>query len=142
MIADLPLTVRYALAACVCLARCNPTRRPARAIAEETGVPPAFLAKILRQLASEDIIDGERGHRGGYRLARPATEIVIADVVEAVDPIGAGSSVCSMGDRRCNHETPCPMHELWSVATAPIKQLSRTVTLERLAQISAGYPHS
>ena len=138
MIADLPLTVRYALAACVCLARCHPTRRPARSIAEETGVPPAFLAKILRQLASEGLIDGERGHRGGYRLARPPTQVVLADVMEAVDPGDGATSVCSMGDRRCDGLEPCAMHELWSVATAPIKQLSCSVSLQRLAQISDG----
>ncbi len=138
MIADLPLTVRYALAACVCMARSDGTRKPAKDIAAETGIPPAFLAKILRQLASRELIDGERGHRGGYKLARPASEIVLAQVVEAVDPTSTGSSVCSMGDRECDKDDPCPMHELWSVATAPLKQLSQTVTLERLARISQG----
>lgn len=137
MIAELPLTVRYAIAACVCLARHAEERKPARAIAESTGIPPAFLAKILRQLASGSIIDGERGHGGGYRLARPADEIVLADVIEALDG-GETSSVCAMGDRECSSEKPCPLHELWSLATAPINQLARTVTLSRLARVANG----
>lgn len=138
MITDLPLTVRYAVAACVCMARHEGTRRPAREIAQDTGIPPAFLAKILRQLAAEELVDGERGHRGGYCLARPAHEILLADVVEAVDPTQVGrNNICAMGDRPCSSDNPCPLHELWSVATAPIKQLTRTVTLERLARLSA-----
>lgn len=135
MIAELPLTVRYAIAACVCMARHGNARRPARAIAEATGIPPAFLAKILRQLAAAELIEGERGHGGGYRLARSPDEIVLADVVSALDG-HSGSNVCPMGDRACSSDDPCPLHELWSLATAPINQLAQTVTLGRLAKIS------
>ncbi len=136
MITALPLTVRYALAACVCLARHEGTRMTSRAIAESTGIPPAFLAKVLRQLGKADLIEGERGHHGGYRLVRPPEEVVLADVVDAVDGGPAGSSVCAMGDRECNEKKPCAMHELWAVATAPVTQLASSVTLERLARIS------
>ncbi len=136
MIAELPLTLRYALAATVCLARHGTDRRPARSIATETGVPPAFLAKILRQLAQQGIIEGERGHGGGYRLARSADEIVLADIVAAVEGLQRGSEVCSMGDRACDGNDPCPLHELWAVATAPLNQLAMTVTVGRLARVS------
>ncbi len=136
MIAELPLTLRYAIAATVCLARHGTERRPARSIASETGVPPAFLAKILRQLAQRGVIEGERGHGGGYRLARPADEIVLADIVAAVEGLQRGSEVCSMGDRACDSSDPCPLHELWAVATAPLNQLALTVSVGRLARVS------
>jgi len=134
VITDLPLTVRYALAASICLARHSGPRRSARTIAKTTGIPPAFLAKILRSLARAGLIEGERGHHGGYRLARASSEITLADVIAAVDPQSVGGNFCAMGDRACDPDEPCPMHELWSVATAPIDQLIHMVTLDRLAR--------
>jgi Rrf2 family transcriptional regulator, cysteine metabolism repressor len=133
MITELPLTVRYALAAAVCLARQDGQRLSARSVAEKTGIPPAFLAKILRELARAGLIDGERGHHGGYRLARPADEVMLGEVVAAVDPSSdLASNVCCMGDRLCDSDQPCAMHSLWSVATAPLRQLVLTVSLARL----------
>ena len=136
MITALPLTVRYALAACVCLARHDGTRMTSKAIAEATGIPPAFLAKVLRQLGRAQLIEGERGHHGGYCLVRAPEEVVLADVVDAVDGGPDRSSVCAMGDRECDEARPCAMHELWVVATSPVTQLAQSVTLARLASIS------
>lgn len=136
MIAELPLTLRYALAATVCLARHADERQPARAIAAETGVPAAFLAKILRQLAKSGIIEGERGHGGGYRLARSPDELVLADIVRGVEGMQGRTEVCSMGDRPCNPDDPCALHELWTAATGPLTELAATVTVGRLARIS------
>jgi Rrf2 family protein len=48
-------------------------------------LPAPYLAKALQQLARAGIIDAVPGRRGGYRLARPAEEITLLDIVEAVD---------------------------------------------------------
>ena len=135
MVAELPLTARYALNASVCLARQQPEeRRSAKELATETGIPAAFLSKILAQLARAGLVDGERGHHGGYRLARPSSRITMIDVIRAVDPDWTDGAVCAMGDRTCGGSNPCALHELWALATAPMNHLANTVTLERLAQ--------
>ena len=58
---------------------------PAAKLAEFHGVPPAYLAKHLQALARAGIVESAQGPKGGYRLARPATDVSLLDVVLAVD---------------------------------------------------------
>jgi len=58
---------------------------PAGRLAEFHGIPAAYLAKILQSLSSAGVIEAVPGRRGGYRLARPAADITLLDVVLAVD---------------------------------------------------------
>lgn len=58
---------------------------PAARLAEFHGIPAAYLAKILQSLSSAGVIEAVPGRRGGYRLARPAADITLLDVVLAVD---------------------------------------------------------
>jgi Rrf2 family protein len=54
-------------------------------LAEYHGVPAPYLAKALQALASAGLVSSQTGRRGGYRLARPADEITLLDVVFAVE---------------------------------------------------------
>lgn len=56
-------------------------------LAEVTHVPMNYLAKVLQSLAKSDLITGRRGVGGGYRLARPASEITMLDVINSINPI-------------------------------------------------------
>ena len=58
---------------------------PAAKLAEYHGVPAAYLAKHLQALARAGVLETVKGPRGGYRLARPAADITLLDVVEAID---------------------------------------------------------
>jgi Rrf2 family protein len=62
-------------------------------LATHFGVPPAYLAKQLQTLVRAGILTATPGPRGGFRLARPAAEITLLDVVAAVDG-GASPYVC------------------------------------------------
>src|ERR1035438_1047102 len=53
-------------------------------ISEAEGVSPAYAAKILRALRKGGFVKAARGKEGGYTLARPAAEIVIGDVMDAL----------------------------------------------------------
>jgi|SRR5579863_9737002 len=57
----------------------------ASALAEGTRLPRATVAKLLKALAHADIVSGARGAAGGYRLARNARSISVAEVVAAID---------------------------------------------------------
>src|SRR5438445_11170537 len=57
----------------------------AKAIADRQGIPPRFLEHILSALKHAGIVDSERGAHGGYRLAKPASEIRLGDVLQALD---------------------------------------------------------
>lgn len=54
-------------------------------LAAKLGLPGAFTAKVMTQLARADVLRSDRGPRGGYRLARAAGEISLLEIVEAVD---------------------------------------------------------
>jgi Rrf2 family protein len=78
--------VEWGVHACVVLAVLPPDAAlPAARIAEYHGVPSAYLAKHLQALARAGVLETVKGPRGGYRLARPAPEISVLDVVEAID---------------------------------------------------------
>lgn len=54
-------------------------------LAEHYGVPAAYLAKQLQALTRAGLLAATTGPRGGFRLARPASDITLLDIVEAVD---------------------------------------------------------
>jgi Rrf2 family protein len=54
-------------------------------IAQEQGIPELFLLKVLHPLVSARVLQSIKGPNGGYRLARPAADISLLEVVEAVD---------------------------------------------------------
>src|SRR4029079_4501371 len=72
----------------------------AREIAEHYDIPIELLAKILQRLARRGLLTSHQGTRGGYSLARPATVISVADVIQAVDgPLTV--TACSVHDQDC-----------------------------------------
>lgn len=104
----------YALRAMMFLARLAPNQRAATSqIAEEQQIPPSFLAKIISQLSIAGFIHTSRGARGGVTLARPAAEISILEVVEAIDgPISVNE--CTLSSAGCPFiKANCPLHDIW-----------------------------
>lgn len=81
----LTMKAKYALRALCTLAQADPERLMARRIALEAVVPEKFLEAILVELRNAGMIESKRGMAGGHRLARPATEITIGDIVRTID---------------------------------------------------------
>jgi Rrf2 family protein len=78
--------VEWGLHCCTVLALVPPDAAlPAARLAEFHGVPAAYLAKHLQALARAGLVESLAGAKGGYRLARPAAEITLLDVVQAVE---------------------------------------------------------
>jgi Rrf2 family protein len=77
----------YACLALLALARLGPEDPPARLreISEEHGIPERYLVQILLQLKGAGLVQSTRGASGGYRLARPADRISLAEVLTAID---------------------------------------------------------
>ena len=85
------------------------------AIAKAQDVPPRFLAKIFQALAKAGVVKSHRGAKGGFSLARPASEITIKDVIEAIEgPIYL--NVCLVGHGECSRDKICPVHAVWEEA--------------------------
>lgn len=77
--------VDYALRALLELAAAPPGPVKGERLATAQGIPPKFLESILTELRRAEIIATQRGVEGGYRLARPADEISVADVIRALE---------------------------------------------------------
>ncbi len=84
-----------------------------RDIAEAAEIPKPYLSKLVHQLAARGLIYTRRGYKGGVTLARPAAEITLVEIVEAVGghPI---KYPCVLGLSECSEERACPLHEFWS----------------------------
>lgn len=106
---------------------------PVREISSALHVSHAFLAKILQQLVSENILVSLRGPSGGVKLAKPASRIVLNDIVIAIDGRKVFHS-CALGLPGCGEQAPCPMHEAWSAIRSGFCNMLETTTLADLAR--------
>jgi len=103
----------YALRAAKYLAGLDPKQKTSTAdIAKFMHIPPTFLAKILSQLVLAGVIRSERGAHGGVALAKPATEVSVLEVVEAIDG-KITLSECTENEHFCPFSPECKLHEMW-----------------------------
>ncbi|MFN9994195.1 MAG: RrF2 family transcriptional regulator [Phycisphaerales bacterium] len=111
-------TTEYALRSMAALALFPEALVPTSMIAERTKVPSNYLAKVLQQLANAGLITGRRGVGGGYKLARPASEINILDIIRAVGRLQR-ITTCPLG--LSNHgPNLCPLHRRMDEAAASL----------------------
>jgi FeS assembly SUF system regulator len=81
-------------------------------LAERARLEPTTVAKVLKPLAHAGLVEGFRGASGGYRLARPAHEIALIAIVEAIEgPLGM--TECSGEHSTCEHEAHCGVQTHW-----------------------------
>lgn len=112
---------------------------PLAEIAEHDGLPLAYLEHLVARLRKAGLVDSRRGSRGGYLLARPASEITMAEVVEALEgsiaPIEC-ISLAADGSVKCSRESDpghvCPTKLLWSRVRGSIVSTLRETTLADL----------
>ena len=97
-----------------------------------TNLPRDFLAKIFQKLVRAKLLTSAKGRGGGFALARPAHQITLLNIVEAIEgpqPLDG----CVVGLERCNDEMPCPQHDLYKPIRQRIKDYMTTTTLADLA---------
>ena len=109
----------------------------ARAIGDIFPVPRRLLAEALKVLQASGLLEATRGARGGYRLARPAAEISLGEVVAALEGAPTLTSCAGLGaassDGGCEVEPVCPIRSPLSRLRAGIWNLLEGVSLQALA---------
>lgn len=106
----------------------------AEAVADAQQIPLRFLLSILNELRHAGIVDSRRGAEGGYRLAKPAYAIAIADVIRAID----GPLANVAGTRPDALEltgSAVPLREVWVSLRSSIREVLEHVTV---ADVVAG----
>jgi len=117
----------------LCLAREPDKRFPVYELAEHSGAPYHFLAKICQRLTQAGILESYTGPNGGITLAAPPAATTVLAVVEALDGLD-GFRRCVLGLAACDERSPCPLHEQW----APIKRgIERMFARKSLADLAA-----
>lgn len=105
----------------------------AREIAQSRDIPPAYLAKVLQMLARARLVRSHQGITGGFLLARPAHEIAVREIVEAIDgPILQNS--CLLHECPDCTEATCPVYAVWSRAQAALTTVLEDITVDQLAR--------
>ena len=103
----------------------------AAAVAAETRLPRATVAKLLKALAHAGLVTATRGPSGGYRLARVAKAISVAEVIAAIDG-DIGLTQCSVHAPECARTTYCPTRPHWAAINRAVGEALAAVTLDAM----------
>ena len=100
-------------------------------ISEVLKIPREFISKILQSLRDSGITRSTKGKSGGFCLAKPASEIKLIDIVEAIDGLEIFNS-CVLGFPECSPVTPCPVHDSWGALRDQAFEMLSNETLDKL----------
>ena len=111
-------------------------------LAAHTQLNQPTIAKLAKALVKAGVIVAERGVNGGYRLARPATQINAAEVIEAIEgPIALTACVEGV-EEPCETRHGCFMSGHWNEVNSSIREALEKVTLDRLFNPLTMFPDS
>jgi Rrf2 family protein len=135
---------KYALRALSVLALSDGNPVQARRLAEEAKVPAKFLEAILVELRDAGVVESRRGTIGGHRLARPAEQLMVGDVVRIIDgpiaPIRCASVTAYQPCADCIDPATCALRDLMGDVREAMSGVIDHRSLLELAQASAAKP--
>lgn len=104
-------------------------------ISQAEGISVPYVAKILRSLREGGLITSERGASGGYRVARPADQIVVSEVLSVLGSRLFTGEFCEKfagNEDQCMHSINCSIRSLWRAVQRVVDQLLSKTTLKDL----------
>jgi Rrf2 family protein len=123
-------TVEYALRAVVTLANAEGRPMVTADIAKATEVPMGYLYKVLQQLGRNDLVQSQRGSKGGFTLRRNPQDLTLLEVINAVDPLKRIQR-CPM-DQVQEVDVLCALHKRIDDAMAALERAFAETTVEEL----------
>lgn len=134
-LADYAVVMMAAVARHPCGARLSATL-----LATETGIPLPTAQKLTGRLAAAGLLATARGTGGGFRLARPAAAISLADIVEAVEGPIAMTNCIDAERHLCALESGCQVRPHMGLVNDALRGALAGVSLVSLAERSGGMP--
>jgi FeS assembly SUF system regulator len=108
-------------------------------VAASTGIAQPTVRKLLKALGKADLVISTRGSQGGYRLARDATQISAADVIDALEgPVSI--TECSSDHSLCGFESICAVGGAWQRINVAIRKALTDVSLADLLRTNMPVP--
>jgi Rrf2 family protein len=128
---QVPAKADYALRALLSLATTDHSMS-ADQLAHEQGIPPKFLGSILTDLRRGGLVISQRGSEGGFRLARPATEISVAEVLRVIG--GPLAGVRGMRPETLHYEGAAEhLKEVWVAVRGSLREVLEHTSLDDVA---------
>ena len=125
----------YATVILAAMAQAPELLQTAAALAEQTRLSLPTVSKLLKQLQRSGLVASTRGLRGGYQLARPATEISAGDILDALEgPVALTD--CASGHGNCGLERTCHVGHAWQRLNLTIRRSLHEVSLAQLAGLA------
>ncbi len=115
----------------------DPSRvQTAASLAGQTHIAPPTVSKLLKQLQRAGLVSSTRGLHGGYQLARPATQISAAAILDALEgPVALTD--CAAGHGVCDIEGTCRVGRAWQRLNLAIRRALYDVSLAQLAGLES-----
>lgn len=105
-----------------------------------TAIPVPTVAKLMNHLARAGLLVSHRGVAGGFALARPAAEISLADIVEAIDGPIALTHCCTDHRETCELLSHCAVRIHWEPVNRAVREALTRVSLATLAGVAEEVP--
>ena len=105
---------------------------PLSAIAERQQLSVAYLEQLFLKLRRAGLVESERGRAGGYRLSRPATDIMVEQIMTAVEEDTRMTRCAGEGEAGCLGEGKCLTHNLWHALGEHIRTFLSNVSLREV----------
>jgi Rrf2 family protein len=102
-------------------------------ISENQNIPKHFLSKILQKLVKNGLLNSMKGPTGGFYLSKKPDEIVLIDVIGAIDGMDVFNK-CGIGFKKCDDNHPCPIHHEYKGVRNNIRELFENKTLLDLSE--------
>ena len=123
----------YALQAVLYLAlKPSGEKTSIKELTQHLELPYHFAAKILQALSRKGLLVSHKGSLGGFALGKPAEEITLFHIIEAVDGVGFLKG-CILGFPECDEQHQCALHEKWGGMREELRTLLTTKSILELA---------
>lgn len=97
-------------------------------IADHLGIRPAYLTKILQELAKVGVLESSTGPEGGFSLPEENADLPLIRIYEFLEN-KALLHECVLGWKPCNSLNPCPLHQIWNDSKAEIIKKLEKITV-------------
>ncbi|MDF1882736.1 Rrf2 family transcriptional regulator [Sulfurimonas sp. SAG-AH-194-C21] len=124
-------TTQYAIRMLNYMANSHKSLHRAKELSEKLEIPYKFLTKIMTELVKADFIVSIRGREGGYTLAKPASEIMILDILNQFGEL-IQQNECVLGIGTCDSEKKCSLHDQWVAPKEMMIKMFAETSLENL----------
>ena len=108
--------------------------QPLRAIAQSNLLPDQYLEQLLGCLRKAGLVNTVRGAQGGYQLARPAGEITVGHIIDAMEGPLQFSECALESEPTCPNSDVCPTRRVWEYLTDSINTLLYSISLQDMLE--------